>query len=391
MNLRGMAVASDTILSSTDGGSTKTMGNMGKIYEIAPDHNVLILHSGSAELNGVPASLYVSEWSRTLAAPLPTLRDYVDSFIKWAGRDGSIHNESSEMTIMSSALNEHFGWASDRIRNALVHVEPKMENERAATFKKRQSQTMAAQIDDCHDYLVRLPSFEGMTEAVGRKALEAANYELEKWIESFFGEHELNEESRELLKRSASLAVAKSQPLSGDLLLAFVGYGAEEPFGGTIRLTCRGIYGGRLQATSEARFGVAPSESASGISHFAQGEAIGAFLRGADWRVMDYFRDLIAQRLAKISMDYSIELASYEIANEIYSEVEDYEHDNFIGPLLSTVEGMSQRVLAEFAESLVGLQATATYSQKGPATVGGTIEVATIDRKNGVIWKSKLN
>jgi hypothetical protein len=135
---------------------------------------------------------------------------------------------------------------------------------------------------------------------------------------------------------------------------------------------------------------VAPSDSASGIAHYAQGEAIAAFLRGADWRVMDYFRELISRRVDQINLDHSIALESGEIAREIYREIEDYEHKNFVSPLLSTVEGMSQKVLAEFAESLVGLQATATYSQAGPATVGGMIEVATIDRKNGVVWKSRL-
>jgi hypothetical protein len=34
MNLRGIAVASDTVLSKGSDAGTKTMGNMGKIYEI---------------------------------------------------------------------------------------------------------------------------------------------------------------------------------------------------------------------------------------------------------------------------------------------------------------------------------------------------------------------
>jgi hypothetical protein len=51
---------------------------------------------------------------------------------------------------------------------------------------------------------------------------------------------------------------------------------------------------------------------------------------------------------------------------------------------------MSLDGLAELADSLVDLQATSTFAQDGPATVGGLIEVATIDRIHGVKWVRKL-
>ena len=81
---------------------------------------------------------------------------------------------------------------------------------------------------------------------------------------------------------------------------------------------------------------------------------------------------------------------SSALASEITDEIDAFSHENFVSPLLSTVEAMSMQSLGDFAESLVGLQATATYSQSGTATVGGLIEVATIDRINGVVWKQKL-
>lgn len=58
--------------------------------------------------------------------------------------------------------------------------------------------------------------------------------------------------------------------------------------------------------------------------------------------------------------------------------------------MLKTIEAMSTSSLADLAESLVGLQATSTYSKAGAATVGGLIEVVTIDRIKGVQWKRRL-
>lgn len=39
----------------------------------------------------------------------------------------------------------------------------------------------------------------------------------------------------------------------------------------------------------------------------------------------------------------------------------------------------------------VSLQATSTYGNTGAATVGGLIEVVTIDRVNGVLWRRGLS
>ena len=82
---------------------------------------------------------------------------------------------------------------------------------------------------------------------------------------------------------------------------------------------------------------------------------------------------------------------SFEIADETYKEIkEDFSQSSFASPLLNSIEGMSIVNLANFAESLVGIQALSTYSQLGAATVGGLIEVVTIDRSEGVIWHQKI-
>ena len=58
---------------------------------------------------------------------------------------------------------------------------------------------------------------------------------------------------------------------------------------------------------------------------------------------------------------------------------------------MGSITGMSVLSLANFAKSLVGIQALSTYSQRGTATVGGLIEVVTIDRAQGVVWRDRLD
>jgi hypothetical protein len=58
--------------------------------------------------------------------------------------------------------------------------------------------------------------------------------------------------------------------------------------------------------------------------------------------------------------------------------------------MLNSIEGLDLGHLANLAESLVGMEATSAFGGDGPATVGGYIEVATIDRQHGVVWIKAL-
>ncbi len=389
MNLRGIAVASDTVLSRTSAAGTKTMGNTGKIYELGPEHKILILHSACSDLNDVPVSVYIGDWSQTLVAPLPRLHDYVDSFMKWASRDTHIQGQYSSQGVMSAALDEHFRWMQRRC-NSIISNNHQIEGESPAKFAKRLEKLIESELQDGYEFLGDFELFRGMTDESALEILKANTYDLEKWIDAFFSEIPLTEQAREILRLSAPRSIARAQELSDtDVVLAFVGFGAEEPFAGSIKVTTRGIYGGKMRAIVADRFGVAVDDK-TGIVHYAQGDAISAFLRGADWKILNRMKSFIEGKLNDIAAQHSIELDVAGTMTELSSDIEDFAHEKFVSPLLGTVEAMGMRSLSDFAESLVALQATSSYAKDGPATVGGFIEVATIDRVKGVSWIKAL-
>jgi hypothetical protein len=79
-----------------------------------------------------------------------------------------------------------------------------------------------------------------------------------------------------------------------------------------------------------------------------------------------------------------------DIANEVVDSVKDFCFQSLTSPLLVSIEGLDLGHLANLAESLVGMEATSAFGAEGPATVGGFIEVATIDRQYGVRWVKTL-
>jgi len=388
LNLSGIAVASDTVVTITRNSAKKTMGNTAKIYELGSAHKVLVLHSGSTELNSVPVSLFVSEWSKTIPTPLATLQDYVEAFTKWASREAIIHSRDSEIDVMSTALREHFGWISRNAKNSLASI-VREENETDEEFEERCNSVVSEAVEGGASYLNNLPSLKSLTEYTLQAALDSSGYDLDEWVSSYFEQVPLSQANIESMKAQAVKCLQKFQELDSDGTLAFIGYGSEEPFGGSIKVTVRGIYANGLRCTIEDRFGVAADDK-TGIHSFAQGDAIHTFLRGYHQKIFTKFKELYSQAIFE-QEDCNVLQENWQaIEDQIITNLKDYSHEQFVSPMLDTIDAMSLQSLAEFAESLVGLQATATYADSGPATVGGLVEVATIDRTHGVQWVKSL-
>jgi hypothetical protein len=89
--------------------------------------------------------------------------------------------------------------------------------------------------------------------------------------------------------------------------------------------------------------------------------------------------------------DYDVMLTIAARAKEIASaNLREISLSTYAYPLMDTVAAMSLIGLADLSESLIGIQAAATYSKSGAATVGGFVEVVTIDRQYGIRWRKRL-
>jgi hypothetical protein len=389
MNLSGIAVASDTYVTTFTGGEGKSMGNSQKIYELGPQHKVVILHNGSIGINQIPHHLHISEWFRTLTLPLPTLQAYADSYRTWSASEKRMLTPESEGQIINATLNEQYydlAREMDQARENLVLEENVTERKRKTAVMKAYREA----IDKMVMHLDGLESYSGLNEKRLEKALIDHNSDVAGKVEYIFSRFELAESETETLMGLAIPTLLKVQPMQADSELAFVGFGEEEPFGGVVRMSCRGLYTGSLVALTKERFKVAPLENPAGISYFAQREAMWAFISGYNGDIMEEVKRLIWQKVEEKWGHTTEDAIGWQLSQEIAEEIETFSHTKFVSPMLNTIEAMGMNSLADLADSLVGLQATSTYSKAGAATVGGLIEVVTIDRINGVQWKRRL-
>ena len=409
-NFHGIAVASDTVVSQSSSEGMKTLENMSKIYSLGGAHKVVLVHSGNADMNGVAHWLHLTEWIRTLTEPFNTLGEYVESYLGWANSSKPLHTTLSEENLIHELLNDHYYHIKNRADSQL---ESELENlgEGQKLDEGQIHEVFKQMVIEGKDYLDELDYFEGYTYKQAVKDLNVTGNKLDEKIDFIFKDFVVTAELRKILLKSAGLMLCKYQEMSfGDSQIGFVGFGAAEPFGGVVTLHCRGFYGSKIHVFVEPRFGVAAPGTENGsssiIRHFAQGDAIHAFIRGYNPRILNRTLRIVRDKIAEVFGDKEWEIKdddgtiigtkttselSFDIADETYKEIkEDFSQSSFASPLLNSIEGMSIVNLANFAESLVGIQALSTYSQLGAATVGGLIEVVTIDRSEGVIWHQKI-
>jgi len=389
LNLSGIAVASDTYVTTFTGGEAKSMGNSQKIYELGSQHKVVILHSGAIGINQIPHHLHLAEWARTLSLPLPTLQAYSDSYRTWSASEKRMLRPGSETQIINATLNEQYY----DIARALDEARDGLTFEEGATERKKKAAVVAAYkqvVTDVSQYLAGLDSYPGITAKGVEKSLNDHEIDIADKVQYIFGRFDLGPSEMDSLISLATPTLLKIQGMRSDSEIAFVGFGEEEPFGGVVRMSCRGIYAGALIASTKDRYKVDPTENASGISYFAQREAMWAFIAGYNSDILDEVKNLVTQKVEEKWGHTTDEPIGWQMAQEIDAEIGKFSQKKFVDPMLNTIEAMGLNSLADLADSLVGLQATSTYSKAGAATVGGLIEVVTIDRINGVQWKRRL-
>jgi hypothetical protein len=387
-NMNGIAIASDTVVTSTSDAGSKTTANAEKIYELGPKHKVLAVHYGGTALNDVSHQFHFAEWALTLDEPLPRLTDYVHSYIEWTGKS-KFHTPSSEAGEMRGALNNHFAEIKRRMNSFYDAWEPKDSTTEAEDILELEQANQKI-AEEGLVYLKALSLYEGMTEAKSRVAIKAAGIDLSEMIDSFFEGFRLNARFKSIIKSSAPYVLARAQSMPWDSFMAFTGYGLNDPFPGTQVLTCRSIYADQLIFDLEEKTEISPGPLSAEISRFAQGDAIEAFLKGYNTDIINGFSWAIEKHVRELAGDTVAPEIATQVAANAVEYIENHSWKRYVQPILRQVAGMNLFGMAELARTLVSIQATFSEAQDGPVSVGGVIEVVTIDRVNGVRWKNRL-
>lgn len=380
MNSLGVAVASDTVSTSTFKERTKTINNHEKIWPFS-GHNVCVLHSGNIYFNDVNMRLLVHEWMRSVTRPFDTLEEYAQNFFDWLESDQQIVSAESEKAVANRMLNDHYHEIKRRIEYSMY--EP-------ADFESL-GESITHFVGQGRSWLEGLQPYERAELEHDQQFLNQADIDLDAKLEYIFEDIEGWQEFAQELSDQAPLVLNRSQEMPDDQVVAFVGFGLHDYFPKTVNVPLRGRYAGVNRGKVEDAFGASGGISSGSISTFAQAGSIWAFLRGYDYAFVREVRGFIWDSVHEL-LDGATDVAesARNTLKEFDAWLNRYSEENFQDPVLDHISSLSLKGLANLAESLVGMQATRSASSPGPASVGGVIGLLTIDRHEGLRWVRSL-
>lgn len=383
LNQRGVAVASDTVVTTLHGGRPlRTFANQAKLVPLGSSQNVVIALAGDVSANGVDISLLLSEWRKHCTDSLGELPDYVTSFQNWLRADTWPISQESQVSTATGILLHYF----TEIRDGVAAL-----RDDTVTKKAVELFSLAACVDDHYTSLLEEEHHSGATDESDAAWMNSASIDTDELINTVFDQRWDHlkadvEEARPGLRKLAPLVLSRIRESDSGAELTFVGYGSHDFFPRAIKVGFLGRYGDsdRIWTKEEV-------DHTSGVLTMAQSSAVMGFMNGVSDDAADLLKSMLHFSLSssfKNPPDGHSSIRAF--VDDLTQRWLTLLNDSKLTPLLDTIGSLSLRDIAELAESLVGIQALRANASTELPTVGGFIESLVIDRYEGVRWISRL-
>jgi len=378
-NSLGVAIASDTVTTHSGDSSIKTTNNSEKLWLVGKGHLIVVTHSDSVIVNRINVRNLVTEWSRTLTSPLERAEDYPRSFVSWLDSNTHLATRESQIFRANQILYSHYEYIRQRF-DFLSNDE---------NWVAAPAELFAGLVAEARQHVESLPEFEPPIPQSDLDFLKSEDSDLSRILSDLFAQFDFFDNFEDELVQQAPYVLSRIQNVPGEAELGFVGFGNRDFFAKSVRLHLKGIHGDLWRYSLGESFPDVPNISGS-ISFFAQCDAIRGFLRGANDFIIDQIVDFAWESVYKAVDGDDDEMKADEAVKDLREKIENLICKNYASPMLDTIGSLSLTDLAGLAQSLVGIQAMRAAAEKGPATVGGTIETLVISKAHGVQWLSRL-
>lgn len=382
LNSLGVAIASDTVSSIVEdaGKILKTNQNVEKLFEIGPEHKVVVAISGDLELDSAPVSLLIGEWAASLTNPFQTLTEYRSEFCRWLDSNFKRFSDGPTEDLLARLV-------------VMVYGELRSRAEQSFSSAEESNQSFEAYFEkELHEMIQELVGSDLFLNNFERVLTELDDYhEFVRQLSLEINEENLQLPSSviDLFPELVQLCVIKSSALLDDFVteIAFIGFGDYDLYAGSISFKAIGHIGDSLVQLGQREMMLDQASHSSAFIGFAQQDAVASLLLGISPDTRFGIFNFVIDYLSKFELSEE-ELEEFLLAYQEYGD--QYAENNYQGPLLDSISSLSLSDLCSLARSLVGVQALRSSSGNAPASVGGFIESVVIDRRHGVRWSTRM-
>lgn len=436
MNKNGLAVATDSAVTVTNGNGRKAFNNADKLFSLSKHHPVGVMIYNSSYFLDTPWELIIKEYRLTLGETcFETLEEYFLDFLKFT-KEKFIDDENWAEVLLQKiysrfwVLIEQLIGETNNVVQSVIETSEVYTGEYVTEFDKI--------LNEYYKVMV-LEGFENVTleEKDTFKEKNYFNYDFEEMYEVYhslkeqlygiisdlhkeitdgfnrsISENSTPEKNEKRIEAICSILIIDYLKEFGDSYsgIVFMGYGSEDLYPSFIERKIAGALENRVKVKFEdSKSQQISSKRYSHIEGFAQDDVIQSFTNGISYEALYRIKETLFNGLSEYTMNYfkreldEDAVTDLKEVNEIKTEIklDDASMDALSNDLvrqiartfdpqrkqiLNTVSTFSKSQLAELANTLVE---STSFKQKVSMTlesVGGPVDVAVISKHEGFIW-----
>ena len=380
-NQKAAVVASDTLAVSQGPDGDTSWPSATKIFEV-PGHPVVILGGGSVTIAGIRLDLLIDEWIAQIESPFDTLEEYAASFLDCAGDtllEFEVTDHNTVHRVISDELDDFAKYSGmARFVRSADHTDAEID------------EALCRELAEYSNDLADIEQFEDLDVDRAAAILDHLGLDLARSLGDALKRPDLSfgkGVARELVTL-ATLVLSRYVPCARITThLNFVGYGQTDLTPGQVPVQVRGFWDMRLRSLTFARRPEAMSQAASWDTQ-AQTDAMDGFLMGMDHQLVDDLIDLATAKLAQGGPVTESKVSAF--ADALRGDLRSLLTERFADRFGAVLWSLSVPGMVRAADSLIKLQELRAATRGGPAQVGGTVEVVSIERHSGVTWHHRL-
>ncbi len=406
LNKEAVALAADSAVSSS-GRYLKIFNSANKIFGLSKYQPIGIMIYGSAGLLGVPWEIVIKAYRHKLRMKsFPQLSDYAEDFIRFINSSPLMFPDAAETSFNKLLLTKRFTDMFGYLRQSLLQ---RTERKGAQLDDSEVIEIVGAAIREEKEYWDKIPPMQHVTDEFKAENKSKYNEEIERQIHDIFQGLVSDPGVFALLRDLAHDMLVKvpreesRHAYTSGVVVA--GFGTEQFFPAMKNFIFEGMINHTAKYYEDSDVNITHDQG-SVIRPFAHREMVDTFMQGISIRVRDKvaagiaavcskFGEKITEHcnsLGSLTQEEKLEFErkSTELKTGLFRAfnrmLNEYINQEYIAPVIDTVEMLPKDELASLAESLVYLTSLKQRVSSAPETVGGPIDVAIITKGDGLIW-----
>jgi len=275
-NLECVAVASDSVLTISNGRQERTLSSSEKVFDLGPAHKVVAVSSGEARFMKVPWTVLLREWQTQVTEPLATVVDYASDLVDWLAGQGELFTDQAQEEFYAWQLRDYYLSVRAHIRRELTSYDLQDAGWDDVSVQACVTEVVRGMVER----LMGCADLDGIDAARDERLVAASETLIDEAFDYVFDDVPRTFEADQLLKsRVPALILAKDEPFSTDSVIALIGYGTGDLFPGHQVIEFHGLVGGQVRCHWWQASSVTPARSAA-IVPLAQTDAIDEVSQG---------------------------------------------------------------------------------------------------------------